>query len=235
MKWTHSLQSHPQQEVPWVLFGKNTIFSPLLAANLKFLKKNLPLWPPSCFSLVSLQHNGISQLFKVCKVGRRNIRLPTLKAVYRWEVRQADRHGWCLRCFTCSLWPGPDIQVILCLSAPSYPPSRVPDGSNHLTQEEVVASSPGFLLNNSLSNLSSAGSPCSRKKFLLRCCLLFSNWRAFGHFTFLWAAPAIVQSLSSRLWSLAVSGPPHPGYFSFIAFHQFAGNMGLWEFVITVY
>lgn len=91
-------------------------------------------------------------------------------------------------------------------------PVRLQDGKSHLSQELVVAFSPGFLPNLSLSNLSSAG-PCCSKKFSLRCRLLFSDLLLIG-FAFLLAVPAIPQSLSNQLLPpLAVSRSPHTGTF----------------------
>lgn len=214
MKWAPSFRSHPQHEAFRVLFGKNTIVFPLLPPKLKSLKNSLPLQPPSCFSLVSLCHNRLSQLFKVLELSRRNVCVPTLQTSSRMG-NTASRDAMSPSQVSS---PAPfDLVLVFSHSLLINPhatlPVRLQDGKSHLSQELVVAFSPGFLPNTSLSNLSSAGPSCCSKKFSLRCRLLFSDLLLVS-FAFLLAVPAIPQSLSNQLLSpLAVSRSPHTGTF----------------------
>ena len=145
-------------------------------------KRESSSWPPSCFSLVSLYHNRFGQLFKVLEFSGRNICAPTLQVV-SWMGNLAGKDAMSS---SQAGSPAPFDLVLVSESFPAYqpscyPPSQVADGNSCLSQEWLVAFSPGFLPNKFLSNLSYTGPSCCWKKFLPK--VLFALlWLAFGHF-----------------------------------------------------
>lgn len=127
-----------------------------------------------------------------------------------WEAVWVTRHGWLPLTWS---WR---FKSFLADQPPSYPSNQLPDGSGHQTQEFEVASPPGFLLNEPLSNLSSAGSPCGggagrdRDSPAGAVCSFLADLLLVP-VAFLWAAPAATESLSNHLCSPpAASGASHP-------------------------